>query len=382
MGNEIEQKPACDYRFKLLYAVAMIMVVGGHCWGGGLALDFSGWFPYYELHLALFMFASGYFYKSTSESNVRAYIWKKTKRLIIPLYLYNLAYGILVHVLRRKGFHIGGDLSVQTLLIRPIMDGHQFIYNLGGWFVIPLFMIELYTVLLRRLCRSARVPEWAYFAVNVCIGIIGNELAIKGHNTGWWLVLVRMLHFIPYHGAGIIYRRVLEKHERKIPCRYYFACILLMKLAIYLFYGFVPTYSPSWCNDFANHPILPIAVASLGIAFWMRLATLLEPVFGKTALVNLIADNTYAIMLHHFAGFMFVKTAFAAVSKYTRHFSGFNWTKYKTDIWYYFVPRGIQQSLILYVIAGVCVSILIQKLTGRIHAFLRERHTEIRKRVL
>lgn len=52
-----------DYRFKILYAVGMIMVVSGHAYGGGISI-ISDWFPYGGLHLALFVFCSGYFYKS------------------------------------------------------------------------------------------------------------------------------------------------------------------------------------------------------------------------------------------------------------------------------------------------------------------------------
>lgn len=34
-----------DYRFKILYAVGMIMVICGHTRGGGISL-FSEWFPW------------------------------------------------------------------------------------------------------------------------------------------------------------------------------------------------------------------------------------------------------------------------------------------------------------------------------------------------
>ena len=55
-----------DYRFKLLYAVAMIMVVCDHAWGGGITF-IREWFPYGGMHIALFVFCSGYFYKSSEE---------------------------------------------------------------------------------------------------------------------------------------------------------------------------------------------------------------------------------------------------------------------------------------------------------------------------
>ena len=59
-------KKKIDYRFKILYAVAILMVVAGHCDGGGISLDFAQWFPYEGIHLALFTFCSGYFFKDAA----------------------------------------------------------------------------------------------------------------------------------------------------------------------------------------------------------------------------------------------------------------------------------------------------------------------------
>lgn len=64
-----------DYRFKILYAMGMVMVVCGHTYGGISII--SDWLPYGGMHLALFVFGSGYFYKSKSEESVMKYIMKK-----------------------------------------------------------------------------------------------------------------------------------------------------------------------------------------------------------------------------------------------------------------------------------------------------------------
>ena len=93
-----------DYRFKILYAVGILMVLCGHCEGGGISLSLADWFPYAGLHVALFVFCSGYFYKTEAEENVPVYLWKKIKTLIIPLYLYNIAYGVLVQISHIKYF--------------------------------------------------------------------------------------------------------------------------------------------------------------------------------------------------------------------------------------------------------------------------------------
>lgn len=70
MGEKI------DYRFKILYAIGMVIIVAGHCWNGGISL-FYEWFPPYAFHLPLFAFASGYFYKNSHEGGAKSIFGKK-----------------------------------------------------------------------------------------------------------------------------------------------------------------------------------------------------------------------------------------------------------------------------------------------------------------
>lgn len=375
MENSIQEKNGTDYRFKIIYAIAMIMVVGGHCGGGGIWFDFSGWFPYYELHLALFMFSSGYFCKDSAKDNIFKYILKKIKSLIIPLYIYNLVYGLLVQVLRLKGFQMGGSLSIYNLIIRPITNGHQFIYNLGGWFVAPLFMIEVYNVIIRKILSKLGVSEWIYFVINILFGLIGNYIAYKGFNQGIFLVIVRMLHFLPYFSFGTFYNRCLEKYSPKIPSMLLFLCIFTFKFLIFLT-GRNPAFTPSWCNDFSKYPFLPIVIAFAGILFWLRIARILEPVIGKNKYINLIANNTYSIMINHFVFFMIIKTVFAFIYKYTSYCSNFDMQRYKSDIWYFYLPKGMSQTGIIYLVSGIVGPILINNAITKLHSCVFKRKIE------
>ena len=149
----MQNQKSIDYRFKLLYTFGIIMVVCGHTPGGGIVL-LSDWFPYGGLHLALFAFCSGYFYKSSAEDSVLKYFLKKMRTLIIPLYIYTLVYGLIVQVAWHAGFAMGGDFNFSNLVIAPITSGHQFIYNMGGWFVVPLFMVEMLNVLIETIQKK------------------------------------------------------------------------------------------------------------------------------------------------------------------------------------------------------------------------------------
>lgn len=351
-----------DYRFKVLYALGMIMVVCGHVGGGGISI-LNDWFPYEGLHLALFTFCSGYFYKRHSEIHIKRYIIKKIKKLIIPLYIYNIIYGIIVLLFKKMGFSMGSEFTLYNIIIMPITNGHQFLYNMGGWFVVPLFMVEIYNVSLRRVLRNfkIKVSELAIYLFSIILGLIGNQLACKGYLSNWWLVLIRMLYFIPFYSLGIFYNNIVEKFDRKIANTWYFTFIFAIKLIIVCIYKKMPAYTPSWCHNFTEGPIMPIIVGYLGIAFWLRIAIIVEPVIGKSKYINLIANNTYSIMINQFLGFMIVKSVYALFNKFIFVFGDFDWKSYRTNIWWYYLPGGVEHTAILYVIVGIVFPIIVQK---------------------
>ncbi len=70
--------------FNILKGLGIIAVVIGHSsWRFGKIFD-----PY-SFHMALFIFISGYFYKTTYEDNFILFIKNKTKSLVIPYFIYN-----------------------------------------------------------------------------------------------------------------------------------------------------------------------------------------------------------------------------------------------------------------------------------------------------
>lgn len=365
-----------DYRFQILYALGIIFIVAGH--GGGAAVNlFSDWFPFSSFHLGLFMFISGYFYKKDSEQTINKFIIKKVKKLLVPLLLWNIFYAIVVKLLSYGGFTIGVNYKnlIDNLIILPIKTGHQFGYNLGGWFVIPLLMIQIYNVLIRKVINKncKKFNEWTYFLLNLCLGIIGVYMASRGYNHEWWLVLVRMLYFIPFYSFGILYKNILEKFDT-ISSTKYFTIIFIINMMILIINGYYPGYTPSWCNDFVNGPILPFIVGFVGIAFWLRIAKLLEPIIGKNKYLNLIADNTYTIMINHILGFMILKAIFGILSLCLPIFGNFDWLQFKTNIWYLFIPKNIAKMKILYLIMGIAFPILLQLFINKYVIYIKEKY--------
>ena len=121
--------------------------VAGHCDGGGISLDFAQWFPYEGIHLALFTFCSGYFFKDAALKRPVRYVCKKLRTLILSMYGYTIARRLLL--LHRWGFQIGGKFNLHNILISPLNDGHQFVLNMAGWYIVPLFMVEILNCMIR-----------------------------------------------------------------------------------------------------------------------------------------------------------------------------------------------------------------------------------------
>jgi hypothetical protein len=179
-----------------------------------------------------------------------------------------------------------------------------------------------------------------------------------------------------------MYKNKLEAYDRKIPSLPYFATIFFIRLLIIYHYGNVLVYTPSWFENFKEGPIMPIVIGCLGIALWMRIANILSPVIGRSKWVNLIADNSYSIMMNQFLGFMIVKTIYAFISKFYSGFENFDWISYKTEIFWYYIPKGIKHTLIIYLVAGIVIPIFIQKTINRIKSVFCTIHNTENKRMI
>lgn len=359
-----------DWRFKFLYFIAIISVIIGHG-AGGISL-FYDWFTPYAFHLPLFVFSSGYFYKESSTDNVSKYIIHKLKTLIIPLYLWNIFYGLIVMFSKNFGFAIGEDFTLYNLLIAPILDGRlQFRYNLGGWFIVPLFLTQVINVLIRKTLSKLHINEYVMFVFYLILGLIGVYLGNIGLNTGLWLVLNRVLRILPYYELGIIYKNKLEEKD-KIPNIIYFSLIVLIQIVIITLNGGNQiTLDLDSCSVSYRLLITPYIVSFLGIAFWLRISNILLPVIKESKCIKIVCDNAYSIMINQFAGFMLVKTIWACVYKYTSFNIAFDMTEYKSNIWYYYNPNS--NFAILYLISGIVVPIIMQLVVNKIKSFLKNK---------
>lgn len=367
------EKKSINYDFKFLYAIGMILVVAGHCSNGGVSI-FYDWFTPYAFHLPLFIFASGYFYKKNDINNCTKSIWHKIKKLILPFYLWNFVYAIIIQILHHLGFQFGDPISFHSLIIAPLINGHQYALNCPSWFVAPLFYIYLLNLIIRKLLKHAN--DWIFFILFLVFGMCGIKLAMLGYTHGWWLALTRSLAMLPFYGLGILYRSKLE--EKDTLCHFtYFTIVLFLQLLLITKCGGTKGYAFVWFED-VDSLYLPYIAGTLGIAFWLRIAKILSPVTKNSVHINWIADHSFTIMINHLSGFFILNCCYACINYYSHghKLAYFDWSQFRTNVYYQIVPKGLSQYLILYLISGFIISFVIQCLVDIIK---RKCHFGVRK---
>lgn len=361
-----------------MYAVGIIIVVASHTARGGVSL-FYEWFDPHTFIVPHFLFCSGYFFKDSSVEHAGRYILKKARHLLIPLYGWNLFYALVVFVTSKAGFTIGTPVTIGSLLWSPLFDGFQFGYNCSCWFLAPLFLIEVINVLLRKAVRNWNkapvLKESVIFAFYLGLSFLGIFLAKKYfvNSFFWWNLLMRVMFFISAYGFGTFFNRVLEKYDRRISSWLYFLVVAGIEVIIILALGRVPVYDLAWGAKYTDGVILPVLVGFLGVLFWLRIARIVEPVTKNNRIVNALSSGTMYIMVHHFLGTMLVKGIIAVIAKATPLFGDFDFGAFKTELFYYYLPNGMDQFRIVYLLAGLTVPLLIRMLADRIRIF-RKNH--------
>lgn len=410
---------AADPTFKMLYVLAIIMIVDGHV-GSSDYLDFNGLLRYQNYHIALFMFVSGYFLNLTR--GCKEFFARKSMRLLVPLFLWNAAYGALCWYLNRyRGFSLGGEFNLYNLLYAPLVDGHQFIYNMASWFLVPLFLVQAIGFLILRpfaapaaslaapknaapvspslkipaasltapVSPSLKLPAVLFFALALALGCIALAYAPENHGARTpVLTTLRTLYFLPAFAFGFLYRHALQKYDTVSTPLYLFAVLAALTYLTGRFPGY--NHVPSWL-DAVNAPALAIyAINLLAILFWLRVAGVLSPLLAKSRPLQYIADHTFDIMMHHFAGFMLAKALFlpfisaaapatsaAAASPLASHTAAADaasaLTRVKSDIWYYPFPNTNETAAWLYIAISIVIALTAGFTTRKIYAIISQK---------
>ncbi len=364
----MESAKKINVTMRIFTALAVIFVVGGHIMEGSFGFLLFDYFPAYQYHLPMFLAVSGYFYNKKSALNFSGYVWKKIKHLLIPLYLWNLVYGLFhAAVFPEMALAEAGgvqSLNLNSLLLMPLWNGHQFALNLCTWFVPPLFFAEIINAGLHRLGqRLPAVKEIWFVVLYLVIGTLGFGMAKYGYAVRPApLLLVKTVTFLGFLALGMAYREYGEKHDT-LPSGLYFAVVLSVQLVLLYFVQIKMHLSLgvnlSWMHDIELVGF-QFFTALVGMAFWLRISKILTPLCqDQHNILQRIGADAYAIMVHQFLGLMLVKTIFLVGFKYFQMFDKFDVYKYSHDIYYFYCPGGLSQFYIVYLAAGLFIPLLV-----------------------
>ncbi len=336
----------------VLMAFGIVFVVLGHKGGIGL---FTDWFPYYSFHMPLFIFIAGYLFKEEYVSCVRDYIIKKFSNLMVPYYICNLAYGLLIVSLRYFDVVKFGarELTLYNFFVMPFVHGHQYGLNVAMWFVPQLFAVQVIYILFRRAKKAVKVidNEWLWIAGFLILGLASIWLVNHGYNTNHWRhFLFRTFFFLPFFHFGYLYKIKLEAKD-KLDSLVYFGIILIVQFILLKFYGKI-TYVAVH-NSYPSKILLPYITSITGIMFWLRVSKILAPVLAKSKYIRYLGENTWSVMAHHQFVFFMINFMFFSLLPYL-DLKGFSVSKFQTNMWYGYYPAKYQ-FLIFYSSAGIIV---------------------------
>ena len=362
-------------------AIAIVLVVAGHVSSTGLNGPFDLIRPY-SFHVAAFAFASGYFFSLEAWDRFLPWLFKKVRRLIVPMYGMYLTYGLLMMLLHRIGFTFGADLTPESLILGRWLDGPQFSLNMPMWFVAPFFVAQVAYALIYLTMKSLIehvIQQFArnnrgevvstlvdYISVAVCTLLGGAAIhwgGSDGFGPGMELLVCRTLFFLPWLSIGKIYRSELELRDTLTDSTYLTICLVAELLIVTMCRG-SNVYTPGWCQ-FPHGVVLTYASTVVGIAFLLRVSRIVSRVMKDGGPVCRLGETSWSIMCHHVFGFFLVKLVFAAVSAVTPLFSGFDLAAFLTQSGYVFFPRNLPQWALLYVAAGMVISIVLHSFWER-----------------
>ena len=353
---------------RALYLLAIVFVVDGHTALGDL-FTLDGLFRYYSFHLMLFAFGSGYFFRlhGTPARDVLT----RARRLLLPLYAWNLVYGVGAALLRRfGGFTVGEPLSAYTLLLAPIVDGEHFGWNLGAWFIFPLFAVQVLYAAVHRLSRLWRGNPWVTFLVCLVPGCAAVQLCHAGNPQALPVAVLRPLILLPGYALGALYRSRLEAVDNRLPTVPLLLTVAVLRALPCVRYENL-AYLLSSCTYFLCDAFGVYAGAALAIAFWLRIARLLAPLMRKSRLAMAISRNTFAVMMHHYMGFFALNCVFLALNMLGVGAADFSVRSFRTGVSYNYAPGGRPEWDVLYLLCGLLVPLAIAWIVEKLRALAR-----------
>lgn len=347
-----------NYTFGILSAFGIIFVVLGHL--DTNILTFDGWMPYYSFHMQLFLFISGYFFDSSSVNHVKDYIIKKIKRLLVPFYIWNFVYLSIQTVLRmisingENNVHIGNSLSIYNLFLLPWVEDQPLGFHISTWFVIALFLVEIYNIVLQWICSKIKLDNEIFLlGLSFVIALLG-IFFIQQNATGFFKICCRSMYCIFFYRLGCWYKAYGEEKD-KLNSTLYFCILLCVQFVFRIVFSNlnIGVYGGV---DF-DHILVLIITPIVGVFFWLRIAKLLTPLLKDVKWLIYIGKNTMSIMIHHLFAIFLLQAVLCFIHCKTTILSGFDVSKYASSVYYVYAPNPAMK--LIYAILSIAIVLLV-----------------------
>ena len=376
-----------SYQMRLLSVIAISFVVFGHIRFSDFRNDltavgtFSGWFPYYRFHLPVFLFISGYFYKGIEDAPrfgiaFGKFLLKKIRHLLLPYYVINGLF-LLLGTWLRANWHITylTPFSLEEWLIHPWTKLYSITYSVPTWYMISLFIAEIYFVLLRKLfrliIRKDFVRELILLLVTLGLGIGAIILRNSMPPSETIMVYLRSVLMLFFIQVGIFYRRHLEKHDN-LNSGWYFLILFTFQFLLILLSGNNPLSPGLFGMVYFEVIGYDYFLAGLtGIALYLRITRILATIPRQSRVIKFIGGNTKYIMAFHVFGFFLLNCFFRFLYEHNAEhilLIDFKPEVFRSYLYYACVENP--RMILLYYLAGMAFSLLVAWLIGLVKRLL------------
>ena len=286
-------------KVNLLKALAIILVVTGH-----MEYSFFGMFPPYSFQIALFFFISGMLFKDKYIFDIKGYISKRLKSLLIPYFCYELVYFYITYVFYKfTGTFLGMNITLKTFFIAPFIHGHHLYLCAPLWFVPQLFLSLTAFVILMRLLNKFQ-DKWIKLGFFTVLGFGAIPLFKILDYNAITLFIMKLMFSTFFIYLGYFYTKYI-KDKVNIFTPKYLGIVLLFQAILWLFnrdfdpeHGLGLSYVLVW-GRYDDQLIVPILTAITGIWFSLFFIEITYNYFKDVKLLKDIGNNTYHIMANH-----------------------------------------------------------------------------------
>ncbi|MBR3247179.1 MAG: acyltransferase family protein [Clostridiales bacterium] len=367
-------------KFMLLSVIGIIMVVDLHCDFALNLLNFV--IPYESFFIPLFIFISGYFNKVDDRTDLKGYLKRKAKKLLLPYLVISILMFWLEWAINSCKYGSLQPVTQETLLIpfvNVITVGYPVLLMSPMWYVIAFFGVTLVYAVLKKLIGSkwnSIVALSVFCLLNILV--VWSAKTFKDSQVFFLLLLpMKTVFLLPFMELGGIYREKIEPKTNDI--RIGWKIIMLMALialnvarmkilpdpgdiefgGLYALLGFSSPYY-----------VTPLISSVIGILFWITLVEVLGKVFYENRVVNYISENTYYIMGFHLLCFNLINCVLLFINNNIHKLPGFDIGSLRSMPYYIWDRYPLFKFI--YLILGVAGSLLIKLVFDKIIRAVRK----------